>query len=119
MPDPIATPEDVLAHSNVSLDPEEIHPYLDDAAWELSQHTDPSAMDDALRARLERWLAELEILTVRTGERSTSSEQLGDAQASYEASRIEELRDKIHKYDPTGELVDDDIHIGVSVLESR
>lgn len=119
---PVATPLEVREHSNLTLSDGEIDPYLDDAAWRLAQHTDVDTLDTALRKRLERWLAEHEILTIREGQRSVGKETLGDLSQEYEQDRIATLEDRIHQYDPTGgELLGDaaTTTIDVDVVEGR
>lgn len=95
MASPVASASDVSDRIPTGLSEGQITTYLEDAVFDLEQEFDLSEKSDDWRTQVEWRLAAYKILVLR--ERETTREQRESATLTFDASRVEELKEEIRQ----------------------
>ena len=104
MPTALADPADVRVEIDTKLTDPDILDVLDRVARDIERAygSSPGFSNDGHRRDFEATLAALQIATGR--DRTASQESLGNWNQTYEADRVEELRDRVRSLDPGDEF---------------
>lgn len=97
-----ATPSDVRAVISTDLSDSEIQSYIDDAQFANEEANDTAEMSTEHIRQLEKYLAAFLIRSFRERAKTDLSQE--SASVSYDGSALSELRKKIKRLDPSGEL---------------
>lgn len=97
-----ATPSNVRSVISTDLSDSEIQSYIDDAVFANEQANDTAEMSTEHIRQLEKYLAAFLIRGVR--DRALSSGNKESTSLDYDGSALSELRKKIKRLDPSGEL---------------
>ncbi|AXR78990.1 hypothetical protein [Natrarchaeobaculum sulfurireducens] len=99
----LAEPDDVRLEIDTNLEDDRITKVIERKARDIDRDDGVPVLDEPDRRDLEAVLAALHIATKL--DRATSSQQLGNAQKSYEESMVEELRADARRLGATDELI--------------
>lgn len=97
-----ATPSDVRAVISTDLSDSEVLSYLDDAQFANEKSNDTGDMTTEHIRQIEKYLAAFLIRSVR--DRALASGNKESVSLDYDGSALAELRKKIKRLDPSGEL---------------
>ncbi|WP_435552757.1 hypothetical protein [Natrinema sp. CGMCC1.2065] len=98
-----ATPTDVRLEIDTKLGDEKIQKVIERKARDIDRDDNVGGLDEPDRRDLEAVLAALHIATKL--DRAASSQQVGNAQKSYEESSVDELRADARRLGATDELL--------------